>query len=339
MSSTRIENTQPIFNETRCVHDRLAGASCQACAVVCPTGALSLGEDALELDVSACNGCMLCAAACPQEAIDSQQQPVESVALREGNTAYFACAHSGVGKVHCSLPCVHALSWRDLLRLYGAGVRGLVVTAGDCGRCDPQTLRLDQTVLHVNEMLSSRRMREIEVRYLESGQFNTVIRDASAATPVSPRRRAFLRRMVDPGHDRGEADTPATVAALLGESDSKGAVFPAAPLIDAERCDGCDACTRVCPTGALALVEEQVLHYRADASRCTGCHLCVDVCEPKAISLWPWTTSPQQSIALNSQRCSACGVDYHAPTSRSDGLCTVCLATYHHRKLFQVDPV
>ncbi|NIO42019.1 MAG: hypothetical protein GTO41_18745, partial [Burkholderiales bacterium] len=104
-SPTRIEKTQPSFREVRCVHYRVAGASCKACADACPTGALALGEDALEFDEGACIGCMLCAAACPQEAIDSGQQPFESALLRKGDNLYLACVHSGVSDVHGSIPC------------------------------------------------------------------------------------------------------------------------------------------------------------------------------------------------------------------------------------------
>ena len=332
-------NVRPEFNEARCVHDRAAGASCKACADACPVGALALGEDALELNVDACNGCMLCAAACPQEAIDPGWQQIDNKLIRNGAIAYLTCAQAGLGKARQSMPCVHALGWRDALRLYAAGVRQIAVALGDCVGCDPQATQLERTVMHVNDMLRSRGLNELELRYLTNVQWKVEIRNASAVPTTSPQRRAFLRRFVNPDHEQRETDVPATVQELLGKSDPKSSVFPAVPVIDAQRCDGCDACTRVCSTGALSLGGDRELYYVVDASRCTGCRLCIDVCQPDAISVRRWTTSPQQALALKSQRCRACGVDYHAPTSRADSLCTIYSTTHHHRQLFQVDPV
>ena len=337
--SQQVDKACPEFNEARCVHDRAAGASCKACAQACPVGALALGEDALELNVDACNGCMLCAAACPQEAIDPGWQQIDKRLPRKGAIAYLTCAQSGLGKTEQSLPCVHALGWRDLVRLYAAGVRQITVALGECGSCNPRAMRLERTIMHVNEMLSSRRMPELELRYLTSAQWTAEIPDTSAATSTSPQRRAFLRRIVNPDREQREADTPVTVQRLLGASGLKSSVFPAVPVIDPERCDGCDACTRVCPFGALSLGGDREPHYRVDASRCTGCRLCVDVCQPNAVSVHLWTRSVQETLALESQRCRACGVDYHAPTARANLLCTICAKTNHHRSLFQVDPV
>ncbi len=336
----QMERTQPVFNEARCVHDHLAGARCQACADACPAGALALGEDALELDADACTGCMLCAAACPQEAIDFGKGSLATIVLRKGATAYLTCARSGVGTARQSLPCVHALSWRDLLRLYASGTRVVAVAFSECQGCDaPLPVRLERTIGHVNELLRSRALHGLQLRTVSKMQWKTELPGAAKEIAASPQRRAFLRRMVDPRREKRASEATATVAAMLGRSAPKSAIFAAVPVIDAQRCDGCDACVRVCPTGALSLAEDAGLHYRVDASRCTGCGLCTDVCQPDAISVQHWTTTRQQRITLMSGRCPACGVDYHAPTARPDGLCTICAKTSHHRKLFQVDPV
>ena len=308
------------------------------CADACPVNALALGEEALELRLDICNGCMQCAAACPQQAIDPGWQQIENVLVRNGEVAYLTCARSGLGEAGQSIPCVHALSWRDALRLYAAGARKIVVALGECVGCDTRATRLENTVMQVNELLSSRSLPALELGYTSTAQWETAITEASATTATSTRRRAFLRRIVKPDRDERTSDTPATVQDLLGTSDSKSGVFPAVPVIDAQRCDGCDACTRVCASDAVALAGDQDLYYRVDASRCSGCRLCVDVCQPSAISVRRWTTSPQQVLELKSLRCRACGVEHHAPTASPGGLCHICSATHHHRKLFQVDP-
>ena len=329
----------PVFNEARCVHSHAAGASCSACADVCPNGALTLGEDALELDVDACDGCALCVAACPQEVIDSKFGRIDVASLRKGATAYLACERSGVARDRQSMPCVHALSWRHALRLHRAGVREIAAVVGDCHNCPARSARLEHTMVHVNEVLSTSRLPGLQFRYLEKTQWEIEVRGVSPADGISSRRRAFLRRFVDPVGVEQESEVPATVATLLGESVLVDGVYPAVPLIDRERCDGCDACVRVCRTGALALIEDEAKpRYSVDASRCTGCNLCSDVCQPHAVSVSRWTTSTQRMVDLNLQRCPRCGVAYHAPKLRPDNLCNICATTHHRRNLFQVDP-
>ncbi len=330
---------QPVFDETRCVHDLAASARCEACADACPSGALALGEYALELNADACDGCALCVAACPQEAIDSKFGRADVASLRKDTTTFLACGQSGVAGDRQSMPCVHALSWRNALRLHRDGIRKLAVAVGDCDKCLPRRAQLGQTVKHVNEVLTSRNLPGLEVNYLADEQWEAAVRETPSKLEVLPRRRAFLRRFVDPAFVERETDEPATVASLLGASDLEGSVFPAVPSINPDRCDGCDACVRVCATGAITLVNESDrLHYRVDASRCTGCKLCVDVCQPGAVSVREWSKSSRQTVGLASQRCRACGVVYHAPRARTDNLCTICAKTNHHRNLFQIDP-
>jgi len=42
---------------------------CSACVDVCPDGAITLGEDAAQVDEQKCSGCGACVEACPTEAI------------------------------------------------------------------------------------------------------------------------------------------------------------------------------------------------------------------------------------------------------------------------------
>jgi Fe-S-cluster-containing hydrogenase component 2 len=50
--------------------------------------------------------------------------------------------------------------------------------------------------------------------------------------------------------------------------------------IDPERCTGCGACVKVCPVGAIALMDGRA---RVDDETCTGCGACLDVCPQQAI--------------------------------------------------------
>jgi dihydroorotate dehydrogenase subfamily 1 len=53
------------------------------------------------------------------------------------------------------------------------------------------------------------------------------------------------------------------------------------PQVDAERCQPCGACQRICPVDAIQVHDVALV----DAATCTGCGICVDVCPPRFSAL------------------------------------------------------
>jgi len=321
------------------VHTHLACATCRRCIDACPRGALALGDDALELDAEACDGCGLCAANCPQEAIAFSPR-FDSAGMQEAASWLFACAKADVDRTTPVVPCLHALSWQTLIRLHGRGMRNLAVTSGDCGRCPRGVAaNLEERVDQVNALLRSLARDPIALLCLQSEAWRARRTATSSRKTPSPSRRAFLRHLVAPVPDGGE-DWPIEALRSPNSVTTVDAVWPAVPTIDADSCNGCDACTRVCRSDALSRHETQErVHFRIDASRCTGCEACVDVCAPNAISIGHWTRAVQRTLDLQTARCPACGVTFHAPSLRADHRCHVCAQTNHFSRLYQRDPV
>lgn len=57
-------NTAPVA-----IVDEEACTPCGACQAVCPSEAISLGEETVRIDAEACCGCGACAEVCPNDAI------------------------------------------------------------------------------------------------------------------------------------------------------------------------------------------------------------------------------------------------------------------------------
>lgn len=343
--------TLPRTLAERCVYSLLETASCQACVDACPRDAWLLDDDALGLDLEACDGCGLCRPACPEGAIDFNLP----IALRtSGNQriGMAACEYSGVEQAQGILPCLHALGLQEILRLYQRGVEQLIVAMGDCDDCPRgRVRRLEQRIASLNESLQQSGHSPfllIQKTGLEWTAYQQPLEQAPAGPLVS--RRGFLRAFVD-------ADGPAVsslslflgaegelfdpLAQLLPDREDD-AILPRVPVIEPQRCSGCDACIRVCPHQALYLEQDAVEPaYRLQASGCTGCGLCVDVCDQDAVSIQRWVVQRQRSIPLRQATCPSCGAPFHEPESVCQApasRCRICSQTQHQRNLHQVLP-
>ena len=103
-------------------------------------------------------------------------------------------------------------------------------------------------------------------------------------------------------------DRPEAYEVLAQEDVS----FVSQKFVD-ERCNNCQICYRICPTGALSSNGKFSL-INFDAMLCVKCHLCHDVCEPDAIQLQPgfeikelFEPTQRTLATFNIKRCNECG--------------------------------
>lgn len=93
-------------------------------------------------------------------------------------------------------------------------------------------------------------------------------------------------------------------------------------------CTLCEACFRVCPTGALQIVEnpgDWALTFQTD--RCVACEVCLEVCQPRVLdAAATFDARPGQEptvlIARTKQRCSRC--DRYFASAAPETTCPVC---------------
>ncbi|MEZ5585579.1 MAG: 4Fe-4S binding protein [Sedimenticolaceae bacterium] len=167
----------------------------------------------------------------------------------------------------------------------------------------------------------------------------------AAAAPVvtgpAISRRNFLRTALTAVTEPGVVEKPLEWQApgsALPRAGAGGLAF-FAPRLDAALCNGCDACTRVCPHHVLRLAERGDA-YEIHADACTGCGLCADVCDQHAMSVEVCSAVKDSRVSLQLGSCRACGANFHRPALDSAAadqtLCQICAQTRYHRNLFQV---
>ncbi len=333
----------PQIESSDCVYSQFRGASCRACVDACPRNAWLLDDYALGLDVDACDGCGLCVPVCPTGALH-KDFPWVIRHLGGRSLALFACERSGILEQEGILPCVHMLGLRQLTVLHTSGVSSLLLATGDCDHCawKPGT-GLVQRLESFNRLLRQRNLPpmnllvytkklwlKIFAQEVVIGRGTQLQRRAFFAAAASPNKLQQQLAVLDPLNLKA-CQTLAPGSLLPGDESHAELLWPWAPQLDIRRCEGCDACFRLCPVAALELVpDEQGLVYRIRAAQCTGCGICADVCEQQAIRPIAEANVPLSQIPLIQKRCAKCGNPYHLPQGNpalEHDLCLVC-----HRK-------
>jgi ferredoxin len=91
----------------------------------------------------------------------------------------------------------------------------------------------------------------------------------------------------------------------LGVEEGDVPYDPEAPfaeiLLDEVKCNACEACVQICPTGAIERGGgEEAFRLTMDPSRCVNCALCLDVCIPNALTYRQGLSL--QGVALRDQQ-------------------------------------
>ena len=209
--------------------------------------------------------CGLCVPVCPGGALHIHF-PYIIRSFGDQKIALFACEYSGINETADTLPCIHALGLRQLLLLYNADINHLLVETADCGKCT----RHHQPDIHhqleqLNSLLHERKKPVMKIFQRSSKLWMSIfnIDDMSNQSPQIPRRH-FLRGAIhlhqllsvtDPLNNPKFQTIPA--GQLLPIVENTELHWPYSPQLNENRCNGCDACIKLCPTDALQLIQDE----------------------------------------------------------------------------------
>ncbi|MDO4443097.1 MAG: 4Fe-4S binding protein [Slackia sp.] len=164
----RLESKALHIDPPHCVRVRNRNASCSRCVDACPSGAITLRGNALEIDAQQCMGCGACATACPTSAIRFRDP--DDIAVAEafdrsaralGGAAVAVCArvaakHKADVDAVATVPCVSRLGADALVGACARGASSVTVVDGVCATCKYRraTVSFDETVREANELLA-----------------------------------------------------------------------------------------------------------------------------------------------------------------------------------------
>lgn len=355
----------PEVQVERCTHYRYRYCGCSRCVDQCPHQALTTDELGVHLDPLRCQACGLCDGACPTGvfrapnlALSVPQDPK----IRQIAIACIPSEQSGDVRV----PCLGALGPAILAGLGERGFQVTLRGSAHCERCphapqgaarleallgaltppgeadgeaDPESAAGPSTSDRpwlapllddeperqgLDRRRAARRsfFRGLVARGVAAAHEDiqaapqapdTAIR---AAAPSLPSRRRLTETLWRRRGDPALEDAPASLTWGIGW-------VAAGP----KPCTGCEACARVCPTGALKVVEaDQSWRLVHAPAQCVGCGVCTEACHVDAIRLHhgrpagapDWSELHQ----MRRFRCDRCG-RYFVGVDAAD--CPVCL--------------
>lgn len=334
-------------------------ASCRACAAVCPVQALHIEEAEIRLDET-CVNCGRCAAACPMGALGLPGFSVPEVSRTEARSLSVDCWKVPARLTpdeSLRVPCLGGLSPGRILELVTtAGPRAVeLLDRGWCAGCGAgkagdaaqhpvaASLKTARALLEAAGS-GAERLPRLRILHLPANLMPVEIPPPVSETRMS--RRSFFSALTAKATVAVDQVRPLPVA----ESRRRRG-FEKTPVASRERrrvlfameriaqsawlapppglyhrvevstaCNNHQLCASICPTGALAVFEEDGRsELMFDTQLCIGCSECGAICPSGALSLLPngyaanGETLPDRPIRLTSfseKNCTECGQSF-----------------------------
>lgn len=311
----RVSEAQATVDMSRCLREHSGLSECHLCVKSCPVESIDLGGGVHVLDH--CTGCGICLTVCPVSAFDLNgaraRQLLSQLAslLRESQDVLVTCERSAdAPSADLIVPCLARMDETLLFGGLAFGARKLRLTRGPCRNCP-----YPEAMPRYRRMLSrvrtwSRVLPGCSEKILEADEGEEKDRKSGGEAPD---RRAFFSWVRSEGVHLMASFLDDFSRGLQGGSSVRGISLPvrnhllpqflkklgvqqgevpydpegpfAELLLDEFKCNACEACFQICPTGAIEReAGEEAFRLALAASRCINCSLCLDACVPNALT-------------------------------------------------------
>jgi len=354
------------FTPGKCLHSADRTSTCDNCVAHCPTGAIT--GPPINHNTDRCVKCGLCLHTCPTGAFngdDSRANLLAHVAALAGRgearTLEFVCKYHPAaeeGPADASgvlrLPgCLGALSPSAFVAMAALGVETVSLRLDRCQNCPlgHAVVGIERAVGQARRLLDALdapgSVQVITGEESSSGWGTRRVIDTSGR-PVFSRRGLFAGQEDESPLATGHAlaaDESAerlgmprerlrlllALARLPGEMAEVPAGLGFARVEASADCTACGMCARICPTGALRMLEGDggAYYLVLRAGACVDCGLCLTYCEPGALHAGSTPTladllcAQPVVLAIGSLRkCKKCGARFAGTEEQK--LCPVC---------------
>ncbi|MHC4471189.1 MAG: 4Fe-4S dicluster domain-containing protein [Planctomycetota bacterium] len=239
------------------------------------------------------------------------------------------CRRIEMSHTHVTVRCLAVISTATLLRLANRRAGSVRLISASCDGCPDargRLLALDHSIAAFRELRLELGLPDLCVVEEDRTLVSREERSRFARRELLTR---FLPRLEDAGPGAAE-EARAEIASSCGSA-------AAAPLTHCPlgrprvgaSCDGCGACARLCPTGALEASKNGSFRLELRHDRCAACETCVAVCDRAAVRvervLSRSSGAAKETLAeIAGATCSECA----APVAEGEGTCVACRRRY-----------
>ena len=297
-----------------CVHARSTQVGCSRCLDVCPTGAITSGNDEVVIDPYICAGCGSCASVCPTGAakyelpagnfiyerlkllLDTYSETGGENAIllvhdtRHGEDMISVMARMGRGLPANVLPfAVNEVTqigfdFMSVALGYGAEKIYILTGPGNVGETDGLLGQID-LIEAISSGLSYGENRVSIIDLIDPDALAEVLYDKFDLPPMAKGdfiamggKREIVNLAVNHLHEH--APSPVDLVAL-----PTGAPFGTIE-VNTDGCTLCLSCVSACPTGALK-DNPDAPQFTFTETNCVQCGLCKTICPESVITLKP----------------------------------------------------